>query len=152
MPVQLNHTIVHARDKQEAAAFFSDILGLPAPVPSGPFLAVQCANDITLDFADHLPSVTPQHYAFLVSGGEFDAILGRIQARGAPYWADPHAPTSPRAQHARGGTGPLLGGPERPQPRDPHPQLMVPAIVASGLRRRGRCSRLRLRLAPEVPR
>lgn len=89
MPVQLNHTIVHARDKQEAAAFFSDILGLPAPVPSGPFLAVQCANDITLDFADHLPSVTPQHYAFLVSGGEFDAILGRIQARGAPYWADP---------------------------------------------------------------
>jgi len=35
MPVRLNHTIVHARDKQEAAAFFSDILGLPAPVPSG---------------------------------------------------------------------------------------------------------------------
>ncbi len=89
MPVRLNHTIVHARDKQEAAAFFSDILGLPAPVPSGPFLAVQCANDITLDFADYLPSVTPQHYAFLVSGGEFDAIFGRIQTRGAPYWADP---------------------------------------------------------------
>lgn len=88
MSVQLNHTIVHARDKHEAAAFFCDILGLPAPTPYGPFLTVQCANDVTLDFADHAAPVR-QHYAFLVSDEEFDAIFGRIRTCGADYWADP---------------------------------------------------------------
>ena len=32
MTVKLNHTIVFARDKQASAAFFSEVLGLPAPV------------------------------------------------------------------------------------------------------------------------
>jgi catechol 2,3-dioxygenase-like lactoylglutathione lyase family enzyme len=89
MPVQLNHTIVHTPDKQVAAEFFCSILGLPEPVPYGPFLTVACANGVTLDFADYLPDPTPQHYAFLVSEAEFDAIFGRITQRELPYWADP---------------------------------------------------------------
>jgi catechol 2,3-dioxygenase-like lactoylglutathione lyase family enzyme len=90
MTVQLNHTIVHSRDKQEAADFFCSVLGLPAPAPYGPFLTVACANGVALDFADdHQPEFTRQHYAFLVSDAEFDAILGRIQQRELPYWADP---------------------------------------------------------------
>jgi catechol 2,3-dioxygenase-like lactoylglutathione lyase family enzyme len=90
MSVQLNHTIVHTRDKQEAAAFYCDILGLPEPVPYGPFLVVQCANGVSLDFADdHQREFTRQHYAFIVDDPEFDAILGRIQDRGLAYWADP---------------------------------------------------------------
>jgi catechol 2,3-dioxygenase-like lactoylglutathione lyase family enzyme len=89
MSVQLNHTIVHTQDKQEAAEFFCSILGLPEPVPYGPFLTVACANDLTLDFADYLPDATPQHYAFLVSEAEFDEIFERIKARGLTYWADP---------------------------------------------------------------
>lgn len=105
MSVQLHHTIVHTRDKHEAAEFFRDILGLPAPVPDGPFLGIQCANDITLDFADYLPSATPQHYAFLVSDGELDTILGRIQTRGVSYWADPMHQRPDEINTADGGRG-----------------------------------------------
>ena len=89
MSVQLNHTIVHTRDKRAAAEFFCSILGLPQPVPYGPFLTVACANDLTLDFADFNPDATPQHYAFLVSEAEFEEIFARITERGVPYWADP---------------------------------------------------------------
>jgi catechol 2,3-dioxygenase-like lactoylglutathione lyase family enzyme len=89
MVVQLNHTIVHVRDKVASAAFMADLLGLPAPVPYGPFLVVQLGNDVSLDFADRRGDVSPQHYAFLVSEAEFDEIFGRIRSRGLPYWADP---------------------------------------------------------------
>jgi catechol 2,3-dioxygenase-like lactoylglutathione lyase family enzyme len=89
MPVILNHTIVRVRDKRESATFLSEILGLPEPVRYGPFLVVQVANDVSLDFADDHGSPSSQHYAFLVSEAEFDQIFGRIRARGLPYWADP---------------------------------------------------------------
>ncbi len=88
MPVRLNHTIVAARDKQESAAFLADVLGLPPPTPFGPFLVVQLDNDVSLDFMDD-PAARPQHYAFLVTEAEFDAIFGRIRARGLTHWADP---------------------------------------------------------------
>ena len=45
MVAQLNHTIVAARDKYESATFFSEILGLPAPVAFGHFLVVPTGND-----------------------------------------------------------------------------------------------------------
>jgi hypothetical protein len=37
MPVQLNHTIVTARDPRASATFLAEILGLPAPVCFGHF-------------------------------------------------------------------------------------------------------------------
>lgn len=89
MSVRLNHTIVHARDKNRSARFLVDILGLEEPATYGPFVVVQVSNDVSLDFADDHGEVHPQHYAFLVDEPEFDAILGRIQQRGLPYWADP---------------------------------------------------------------
>ena len=87
MAVQLNNTIVAARDKQEEAAFLTEILGLPAAVPFGPFMTVQADNDVTLDVADSSGQIAPQHYAFLVSESEFDDIFGRIRQRGVSYWA-----------------------------------------------------------------
>ena len=89
MTIKLNHTIVHARDKRASAQFLSDILGLPAPVPFGPFLGVQTGNEVTLDYLDTDEELTIEHYAFLVSESEFDEIFGRIQARKLPYFADP---------------------------------------------------------------
>ena len=88
MPVKLNHTIVAARDKHEAAGFLADLLGVGAPTPYGPFCVVDLANEVSLDFMDD-PEVHPRHYAFLVSEEEFDAIFGRIRARGLDFWADP---------------------------------------------------------------
>jgi Lactoylglutathione lyase and related lyases len=89
MTVKLNHTIVHARDKRASAAFLAAILGLPEPVPFGPFLDVATGNEVTLDFMDDADDIRPQHYAFLVSEAEFDAIFGRIRNRQLNYWADP---------------------------------------------------------------
>ncbi|MGY1590776.1 VOC family protein [Geodermatophilus sp. SYSU D00708] len=88
MPVHLNHTIVGARDRQRSAAFLADVLGLPPPTTFGPFAVVSLDNDVSLDFMDD-PQVQPRHYAFLVTEEEFDAIFGRIRARGLPFWADP---------------------------------------------------------------
>jgi catechol 2,3-dioxygenase-like lactoylglutathione lyase family enzyme len=90
MAVQLNHTIVHARDKHAAAAFLTEILGLPAPTTFGPFAVVELANGVSLDFADDAGPIRSQHYAFLVGEDDFDAILGRIVERGLDYWADPY--------------------------------------------------------------
>jgi len=89
MPVELNHTIVHARDKRESATFLAEMLGVAPPAPYGPFLVVQVDNDVSLDFMDDQGPVSPQHYAFLVGDAEFDQIFGRIRGGGLPYWADP---------------------------------------------------------------
>ncbi len=89
MTIQLNHTIVPVRDQQASAAFLAEILGLPAPTRFGPFSVVQ-AGETSLDFLTTAGDIPAGHYAFLVSEEEFDQIFGRIQARGMPYWADPH--------------------------------------------------------------
>jgi catechol 2,3-dioxygenase-like lactoylglutathione lyase family enzyme len=89
MAVNLNHTIVHARDKRVSAEFLADILGLAAPVPFGPFLGVQTANEVTLDYLETDEHIQVEHYAFLVSDAEFDEIFARIKARNLPYFADP---------------------------------------------------------------
>lgn len=89
MAVQLNHTIVAATDSQASARFVADILGLPQPSTFGPFVTVETANGVTLDFIDSDEPITSQHYAFLISETEFDEIFGRIQQRGLSFWADP---------------------------------------------------------------
>jgi catechol 2,3-dioxygenase-like lactoylglutathione lyase family enzyme len=90
MAVQLNHTVVSARDKQVSADFLAEILGLSTPAPFGPFMTVQADNEVTLDFIDSGGEIVSQHYAFLVSDGEFDEIFGRIRERELSYWADPY--------------------------------------------------------------
>lgn len=88
MSVELNHTIVHARDKAASAGFLARIIGLPAGPQAGPFLPVALANRVTLDYMDSA-DVRPQHYAFLVGDEEFDAAFARLRAAGIRYFADP---------------------------------------------------------------
>ena len=88
MPVLLNHTIVRVADKEAAARFLTEILGLGDPTSFGPFLCVETANGVSLDYDDRHGPV-PSHYAFLVSEPEFDAIFARVTERGLRYWADP---------------------------------------------------------------
>ncbi len=90
MPAQLNHTIVHARDKRRSAEFLAGMLGLTQPTEYGPFLVVRVANDVSLDFVDDSGTIHPQHYAFLVTEEEFDLIFERIKERDLTYWADPY--------------------------------------------------------------
>lgn len=112
MAVQLNHTIVHARDKQKSAAFLADLLGLAEPEPFGPFLTVQVDNDVTLDFMDTDQEVVAQHYAFLVSEFEFDEIFGRIRGRGIAHWADPHHSQPSEINTRDGGRGVYFDDPD----------------------------------------
>lgn len=105
MSVELNHTIVHAYDKVASANFMSEILGLEPPQPFSHFLVVQAANNVSLDFLETKEKIVPQHYAFLVSDGEFDTIFGRIQQRKLEYWADPAAREPGKINHRDGGRG-----------------------------------------------
>ncbi|MET0660481.1 MAG: VOC family protein [Steroidobacteraceae bacterium] len=105
MSIQLNHTIVPARDAHASASFLTEILGLDAPTRFGPFWAVALSNGVTLDFQDSDEAMPIEHYAFLVSEAEFDAIFARIQSRGLEYWADPAHRRARQINHNDGGRG-----------------------------------------------
>ncbi|MEY9965139.1 extradiol dioxygenase family protein [Streptacidiphilus sp. MAP12-16] len=106
MSVELNHTIVHARDNRESAEFLATVLGLEVGPEWGPFVPVATGNGVTLDFAT-VPagSITVQHYAFLVSDQEFDASFERIQQAGITYFADPYRAQPGEINHHHGGRG-----------------------------------------------
>ncbi|GAA1526401.1 VOC family protein [Nocardioides humi] len=105
MSIELNHTIVHATDRDATAAFLTDILGLPDAPVYGPFRVVELGNGVSLDVVEHPGHLTPQHYAFLVGEAEFDTIHARIVERGLPYWADPHHHRPGAINHNDGGRG-----------------------------------------------
>jgi len=88
MAVHLNHTIVPVRDKREGAEFIAEILGLAPPIAFGPFMCVETANGVSLDYDDRW-GPGHSHYAFLVSEEEFDEIFDRARRRGLTFWADP---------------------------------------------------------------
>ena len=103
MAVQLNHTIVPAHDKLAAATFLAEILGLEPPTPFGPFLCVETANGVSLDYLHQDAPIASAHYAFLVSEEDFDAIFARVTERGLRYWADPgHTREGVINNHGRG--------------------------------------------------
>jgi extradiol dioxygenase family protein len=107
MPISFNHTIVRSHDKRESAEFLAELFGLPSPEPFGPFMVVALEHGASLDYAD-APEGEPiprQHYAFLVSEDDFDAIYGKIQSRGLEHWADPGAQRPGEINHRDGGRG-----------------------------------------------
>ncbi|WP_331766768.1 VOC family protein [Embleya sp. NBC_00896] len=106
MSVELNHTIVHAKNNRESAEFLADILGLEVGPEWGPFVPVATSNGVTLDFASAGSGpITAQHYAFLVSEAEFDAAFERIRKAGIDYFADPMMESVGKINHNHGGRG-----------------------------------------------
>jgi catechol 2,3-dioxygenase-like lactoylglutathione lyase family enzyme len=112
MAVQLNHTIVYARDRDASARFLAEILGVDELRPFGPFMGVEVANGVTLDYMTVSIDITPQHYAFLITEPEFDEIFGRIRERGLAYWADPHKQRPGEINHDDGGRGVYFDDPD----------------------------------------
>jgi catechol 2,3-dioxygenase-like lactoylglutathione lyase family enzyme len=107
MSIAFNHTIVAARNRSESAAFLTELFGLPDAKPFGPFLAVALEHGASLDYAEvgADADIHPQHYAFLVSEADFDAIYGKISARGLQHWADPRQVHPGEINHNDGGRG-----------------------------------------------
>jgi catechol 2,3-dioxygenase-like lactoylglutathione lyase family enzyme len=106
MAVELNHTIVHARDAETSARFLSEVLGLEPPRRFGPFTVVDVANGVSLDFLSaDADEIIVEHYAFLVSEPEFDQIFARLQARGVDHFADPRLSRKGEINRNDGGRG-----------------------------------------------
>ena len=112
MSAQLNHTIVWCRDQEKSAGFLARVLGLPAPRRFMHFLVVDLANGVSLDYYPSDEHVALQHYAFLVSEDEFDAIFGRIHAQGVAVWADPARTRPGEINHHYGGRGVYFQDPD----------------------------------------
>ena len=112
MTVELNHTIVHVRDRWAAARDVAAVLGVGEPASYGPFAVVELGNGVSLDFMDDPGEFTGQHYAFLVSEEEFDEVWGRLREQGRPFWADPHQHRPGEINHGDGGRGLYWEGPD----------------------------------------
>jgi catechol 2,3-dioxygenase-like lactoylglutathione lyase family enzyme len=102
MSVELNHTIVPARDPKISAQFLAGILGLEVDPPASHFTPVTLANRVTLDYdqSDHFDT---RHYAFMVNGAEFDDAFARIKDAGIAYYADPGCRRPGETYHHEGG-------------------------------------------------
>jgi catechol 2,3-dioxygenase-like lactoylglutathione lyase family enzyme len=104
MPIVLDHTIVPAHDKEEAARFFARIFGLRYEGAVSHFAPVQVNDTLTLDF-DTDTDFDRHHYAFKVNEEEFDDIFGRVQSEGIPFGSGPFSPEDMKINRRGGGRG-----------------------------------------------
>ena len=108
MTIELNHTIVPARDKEASAQFFSRIFGVPYEPSGGYFAPVRVNDRLTLDFDDDYEATEQfgvHHYAFHVSDEEFDAIFMRVKKDGLAFGSDPGHPENGKLNNWNGGRG-----------------------------------------------
>ena len=112
MTAELNHTIVHSRDRRASAAFVAGVLGVEVGPDWGPFSPVHLGNGVSLDYVDAEGDIRPQHYAFLVDDDEFDRGLARVLDGGHPIWADPHGGVPGEINHHYGGRGVYFHDPD----------------------------------------
>lgn len=114
MAVELDHTIVPARDAEAAARWFTEILGLPDPRPVGRFWQVTTANGVALDFATVAEGAEIRgiHYAFRISDEEFDAVYRKIVQGRLDHWAGPGRRGPGEINHRHGGRGVYFDSPD----------------------------------------
>lgn len=104
MSIQLDHTIVPARDNKAAAELLATLLGVPwAESGPGSFCQVFVNDGLTLDFDQADAPFSVQHYCFRVSESEFDEILERIKSRDIHYRSTPHGPVDMQVNSQHGG-------------------------------------------------
>ena len=104
MAVELDHLMVPARDKLASAKLLAELLDVPwSGQGVGPFAPVIVNDGFTIDFdqwSDPFPKI---HYCFRVSEPEFDAILGRLRAKGVPYRSNVQGPVDNQVNAQHGG-------------------------------------------------
>jgi hypothetical protein len=106
MSVQLDHFIVSSHTKVASAKLLAEILGVPwAETAFGVFSPVYINDGLTLDFIQTDEDFPVEHYCFRVNQEEFDAILGRIKARGIAYRSTVRGPVDKQVDTQFGGSG-----------------------------------------------
>jgi len=111
MTIQLNHTIVPARDPMASAQFLAGLFDLPIDPPVARFTPITLANRVTLDYLQS-EAFESHHYAFEVTEDEFDVIFGRIQQRGITYFADPACQQAGQIYRSHGRRGTYFRDPD----------------------------------------
>jgi len=104
MSIELNHTIIWVKDKWASAEFLARILGVAAGPQWAHFVPIRVSNGVTIDFAE-ATEFSHQHYAFLVSEGEFDGAVARIRSSGIEFYADFDRSGPGKINHLYGGRG-----------------------------------------------
>ena len=122
MAIYLDHTIVPAHDKEKSARFMAHIMGLEYNGFFGHFAPVKVNEHLSLDF-DNRENFQSNHYAFLVTDEDFDAILGRVQEAGLKYGSGPRSQDDMQINHRHHGHRLLLPRREWPQLGVHHPHL-----------------------------
>lgn len=105
MPASFNHTIIAAKNREESARFYCDIIEASPAQSWGPFTNITLADGVMLQFAEPPVDIQMQHYAFLVNGELFDRALGRLIEGTVEYWADPHMTLPGQTNTEHGGRG-----------------------------------------------
>src|ERR1044072_6190139 len=93
------------RPRADPARAAPPALGLDEPTPYGPFMELKLTNGVSLDFMQATEEIAGQHYAFLVSDEDFDAIHQRLRDNGQQLWADPFQREPGEINTADGGRG-----------------------------------------------
>jgi catechol 2,3-dioxygenase-like lactoylglutathione lyase family enzyme len=84
MPVALDHMSVPTKDKVATAEWFGRVFGVEYEGPRRDFAPIKLSDGLTLNF-EQWQDCPVHHYAFRVTGEEFEAVLGRLQANGVPF-------------------------------------------------------------------
>ncbi|MGH9269696.1 MAG: VOC family protein [Ilumatobacteraceae bacterium] len=111
MAIALNHTIIASTDPAASANWLAEVLGLDRPNQWGPFWEVRTGNEVSLDFDRSDSAIHPQHYAFLISEEEFDAVFARLADRGDEHYADPGGQRRGEINRNAGGRGMYFADP-----------------------------------------
>lgn len=102
MAIRLDHVIVPSHNRVAAASALAGLLDVPWAESQGSFTPVYVNEALTLDFADR-EQFESHHYCFNVSDGEFDSILGRIQAARITYRSSPRGEDDMQVNRRLGG-------------------------------------------------
>ncbi|MYS11218.1 VOC family protein, partial [Streptomyces sp. SID6041] len=105
MAVTFNHTIIAAKDRHASARFFRELLELPEAPSWGPFVNVQLADGVLIQFAEPPVEIQMQHYAFLVDDELFERAHARLREQGVEHWADPQMKRPGETNSDHGGRG-----------------------------------------------
>jgi catechol 2,3-dioxygenase-like lactoylglutathione lyase family enzyme len=104
--VTFNHTIIAAKNRNESAKFFRELLEVPEASSWGVFTNIQLDEGVLLQFAEPpVKEIQMQHYAFLLDDDLFDRAYARIQEWGVEHWADPQGKRPGQINTEHGGRG-----------------------------------------------
>ena len=113
MTIELNHTLVHAKDTWAAAREVAGVLGLAEPTSYGPFAVLQLDNGATLDFIEDTGEITGPALRVPGRRGRLRRDLGPDPGAGPAVLGRPvqEAPQA-RSTTSDGGRGLYWEGPD----------------------------------------